>query len=361
MSDCPICGRRAQPLFTLRNAPRLQNVLFDSESDAKSVARGDYGFEFCPRCIHGFNPRFQADEIEYDTSYDNDQSASKKYRSHVEWVVRHLATHCGLGSGSKVLEIGCGNGFLLSRLHRRTRAQIAGYDPAYNGKYGDPSFFKREYFRPKKGKTWDLVILRHCLDSFTDPEPILRAVRAAVGTSGRLYVESADLDYILDAGDFSLFYHECARYFSKNSLAAYLGAAGFVLESVVPSFGGQYFSAVFRAVPDPKSVMRIPRRLKEGLKGAKRALIWGVSGRAVTILSHLSLGPDVVAFGVDIAKAKQGRHIPVTGQRILSPEEAVAFDPDLVVVCNALYADEIRQKFPISRTRRFLTLTDADA
>jgi hypothetical protein len=35
----------------------------------------------------------------------------------------------------------------------------------------------------------------------------------------------------------------------------------------------------------------------------------------------------------------------VTGQRVLSPAEAVAFGPDLVIAANEVYAAEIRQQF----------------
>ncbi|MBK9578065.1 MAG: methyltransferase domain-containing protein [Fibrobacterota bacterium] len=354
---CPLCGKDSKPLFTLRNSPRLQNVLFDSEGQAKAVAHGDYDFRLCPTCVHGFNPGFQSEDIEYDTDYDNDQSASPRYRAHVEWVVDHLTDACDLTARSRVLEIGCGNGYLLSRIAEKTGSVIDGFDPAYNGRYGDPSRFSREYFQPTADRSWDLVILRHCLDSFTDPGPIVEAAAKALGTSGRLYVESADLDYILREGDFSLFYHECARYFSKTSLAIYLAQQGLVAESSNSSFGGQYFSCVFRPIPDPSLVASSPERILRNLTGFRKILIWGISGRAITILSHLALGKEVVAFGVDIAQAKHGRHIPVTGQKILSPQEASEFQPDLVLIPNRNYEDEIRPFFP--STTRFLTLQDA--
>ena len=63
------------------------------------------------------------------------------------------------------------------------------------------------------------------------------------------------------------------------------------------------------------------------------------------MLSHMGWDGRVVAFGVDIDPEKQGLFLPVTGQRVLSPAEAVAFVPDLVIVANELYAAEIRQQF----------------
>jgi hypothetical protein len=61
-----------------------------------------------------------------------------------------------------------------------------------------------------------------------------------------------------------------------------------------------------------------------------------------------------VQFGVDIAKDKQGKFIPVTGQLIISPEQAISFGADLIIVANANYLDEI--KGTLSYKGKFLTL-----
>jgi hypothetical protein len=270
--------------------------------------------------------------------------------------VEHLVARCGLGPQSRVLEVGCGSGYFLAQLAARCGAQVRGYDPAYQGRYGDPATIRREYFQPTPGETYDLILLRHCLDGFTDPDAVLQAVRPALRPSGRLYVESADLDYILRGADFSLFFHEYARYFSRTSLAVFLGRHGLTLDSAETAFGGQYYACLFRPAPRPEALADTPKRLEAALAGAQKVLVWGVSGRAVTILSHLGLGTDRVAHAVDIAPVKQGHFIPVTGQRILSPEEAVAYGPDLVIIPNRNYEDEIRPLFPPAT--RFLTLQE---
>lgn len=356
---CPLCGRATQPLFRLHDSPHLQNVFFDTREEALATPRGDFGFRYCGGCHHGFNPEFRADLVAYDPSYNNDQTSSSGYRGHIEAVIDHLVEHGALGAQSRVLEVGCGNGYFLSRVEARTGIEAHGFDPAYNGQFGQPARIRREGFRPVAGEIFDLVILRHCLDAFTDPDSILRAVVQALGPAGQLYVESADLDHILRAADFSLFFHEYARYFSKTSLAVYLGQHGLVLDSARPSFGGQYYSCLFRPAPGTTRLSAAPGRIGAALDGFQKILIWGVSGRAVTILTHLSLGTDRVACAVDIAPAKQGRYLPVTGQRVLSPAEAVAFQPDLVLIPNRNYENEIRPLFPTAT--RILTLHDASS
>ena len=78
----------------------------------------------------------------------------------------------------------------------------------------------------------------------------------------------------------------------------------------------------------------------------KKVVIWGASGRCISVLCHLGWDSEVIAFAVDIDPEKQGLFLPVTGQQILSPAEVIAYRPDLVVVANEVYASEIRKQFP---------------
>ena len=85
-----------------------------------------------------------------------------------------------------------------------------------------------------------------------------------------------------------------------------------------------------------------------------KVVIWGISGRAITLLNHCSWDEKQVQFGIDIDKDKQGKYIPVTGQLIISPEQATSFEPDLVIIANANYLEEIRSDFHFKS--KFLTM-----
>ena len=50
---------------------------------------------------------------------------------------------------------------------------------------------------------------------------------------------------------------------------------------------------------------------------------------------------DVVTRVVDINPHKQGKHLAGTGQRIVAPAALADDPPDLVVVMNPIYRDEI--------------------
>ena len=72
----------------------------------------------------------------------------------------------------------------------------------------------------------------------------------------------------------------------------------------------------------------------------KTVVVWGSGGKGITFLSSL---PDagIIDYVVDVNPDRQQRYIPMTGQEIIGPHRLTEIRPDLVIVTNALYQDEI--------------------
>jgi hypothetical protein len=47
---------------------------------------------------------------------------------------------------------------------------------------------------------------------------------------------------------------------------------------------------------------------------------------------------------VEINPARQGKHIPGTGALVVSPQSLLGYRPDVVILTNATYANEIKQQ-----------------
>jgi hypothetical protein len=58
----------------VRNSPLLQNVLYETEAEAKAAHTVTADFWVCETCLCLFNPRFE--EAAYSGQYNNDQSLS---------------------------------------------------------------------------------------------------------------------------------------------------------------------------------------------------------------------------------------------------------------------------------------------
>lgn len=78
-----------------------------------------------------------------------------------------------------------------------------------------------------------------------------------------------------------------------------------------------------------------------GAAGAnRRVVLWGSGSKAVSFLTTLDLG-DAIQYAVDINPYRHGHFLPATGQEIVAPAFLAEYRPDLVVIMNAVYRDEI--------------------
>jgi hypothetical protein len=74
----------------------------------------------------------------------------------------------------------------------------------------------------------------------------------------------------------------------------------------------------------------------------KRVVIWGTGSKGVTLLNVLNCG-DIINYAVDINPRKKGMYVPGTGQKIVPPEFLQDYKPDVVIIMNSIYKDEIQQ------------------
>jgi len=342
---CAICGStHIRPYFHLRNSPRLQNVLYDSAAAAQAVEATDALFWVCESCLYLFNPGFR--EAEYSAEYNNDQSHSQAYRAHLGEVVELLRRH--LQPAQRVVEIGCGNGLVLSMLSDAGFARVEGFDPAHAGSL---PYVRAEYWRAGGGN-FDALILRHTLEGLADYRPLLNAALAELSANGVVYLELTNARSILERANTVLLYHEYPQYFSEIAIGRLLADAGFYIHEFRQFAGGELLGIIARRIH-----LRAPRdadMTRLGVFG--NACIWGVAGRTIHFLTHNSIGPGQVRFAVDVDPRKQGRFIPRTGQQIVSPEECVRRRPDAVIVLNERYVREVAAQFPYAIT----ILTDRD-
>jgi hypothetical protein len=289
-----------------------------------------------------FNPDFQEDMCDYTKGYNNNQLESPHYKRYIEETADKLIEICRLHKDSNILEIGCGDGYFLSRLREKLQCEkVAGYDLRYAGSFGMEKYVRRKYYTREDFKPYDLIYFRFSIEGLLNFDEIFKNVIDSMHEQSYLYIETPNLDYILRQKNFGSLCHEYARYFSVRSFDRLFAGKGLVIDHVESIFGGMYLFLLGRRTPDLAGAERTYQRQAEALGRFHRAVIWGASGRAVSTLCHLGLGPEKVLCAVDIDPAKQGRFLPFTAQEILAPQEALALDPDLIIVANSNYFEEI--------------------
>lgn len=89
------------------------------------------------------------------------------------------------------------------------------------------------------------------------------------------------------------------------------------------------------------------RRWLLDARGADRVVLgYGAASRAVPLLNHAGIGPDLLAAVADASPPKQGRRFPGVGVPIIAPDEILARRPDEIVLFVPDMLDEMRQRFP---------------
>lgn len=331
-------------IFTGSGYPALQNRTFASPSEALESAIGEIALRQDPRTGIVHNAAFEPEIVDYDSGYDNEQGHSAVFRNHLSAVADHIAREF---AGKSILEVGCGKGLFLKLLRERA-FHVTGVDPSYTGE--DPAIV-RDFYSPSLDLRADAIVLRHVLEHIPEPIAFLNMLRTANG-GGLIYIEVPCLEWIAEKKAWFDIFYEHVNYFRLGNLTAMFGR---VLKAE-HIFGGQYIGifadlATLRLPPITwTDRFRLPERFTDGIDEAAAVLrdtsyaIWGGASKGVIFSLLMKQRGAAPRVAIDVNPAKQGRYMPVSGVRILSPDAGLSALPEgsTVVVMNDNYIDEIR-------------------
>ncbi len=387
MSDagdrCPLCGDVGLPFVRREGVPVHQNQLCTTAEEARAVVVGDLRICHCGTCDFVWNAAFDADRLSYHHAYDNTQTCSPRFVDHLESVVALLVDERGV-RGSRIVEVGCGNGEFLRRLVLADPQNTGrGFDPSYRGPSHDLEGrlrFERSFFGPEEAtRTADLVVSRHVIEHVDEPLAMLELMRGAIASAHdpRLFLETPDVAWILERRVVWDFFYEHCSYFTPRSVDFAAQRAGLELVGVDFVFGGQYLWAQARpgqrVTPRPAASLRpaaeeferAERELWERLGDQLAELaahgpvaVWGAGAKGVTFVNQLDPAGELLACVVDLNPAKQGGFLPKTGHPILSPEELEEQGIASAVLLNPNYEQEIREMLAGTHSSVNLVLTD---
>lgn len=374
---CPSCGSRLLVrLLNQRAVPVHTSTLLSSRSEAIAYPRADLSLDVCRACGLISNSAFDARRHDYSQSYVEVQSFSPRFRAYSSELADQLVERHALADRD-VFEIGSGRGEFLKELVRRTRGRGFAVDPSYrDGDLGpeladritiESTFFAADEVPPHVGA----VVCRHTLEHVHDVAAFLREVRAGLerASAAVAVFEVPDTRRVLEEGAFWDLYYEHCSYFTSGSLARAFRAAGLAPNRLEQTFDDQYLLITATTahgqssepLPEEDTAAEIAalaerfatafdeaRRYWQGkLRAARgrgaRTVVWGAGSKGVAFLALLSVA-DEVEYAVDVNPDKHGMFMPGTGHEIVSPDRLADLPPDLVVVMNPAYADEIARE-----------------
>ena len=375
VDQCQACGATALDIFyTARNVPVHSCLMLPTRERAVAFPTGDIELAFCKDCGFIGNTKFDIAMNRYSADYEETQGFSPRFRKFLGELCDDQIEEHGLKAGMSLLEIGCGKGEYLVSLCERSGARGIGFDPSYHPERtespaADRIEFVRDLYGPKYAHvTADYISCRHTLEHIGPVHEFMTLIRRTIGNRKdvRVFFELPDMERVLAEGVFWDIYYEHCTYFTRGSLARLFRATGFDVTSLYKVYDGQYL--VVNAVPaDGPTTARLPeeddlvhtaalvdqfrdtvsKRIRELSEAARRwqaegkkLAIWGSGSKCVALLSALggNAAPDAI---VDVNPHKYGKFLAGTGYEIRNPDVLATIKPDVVMIMNSIYTDEI--------------------
>jgi hypothetical protein len=216
----------------------------------------------------------------------------------------------------------------------------------------------------------DFVCCKMTLEHIQPTADFIGLLRQALANRPEtvVFFQVPDVTRILHEIAFWDIYYEHCSYFSPASLTHLFRQYGFTVLHLEKDYAGQYLMIearldaspnaplrhqetvaddLTRAVADftqhyPARLTTWKHRLQELHRRGQRVVIWGGGSKGVAFLTTLQLHNEI-AYVVDINPYKHGTYMAGTGQEIVGPDFLRHYQPDVVLIMNPIYGEEIRQ------------------
>jgi SAM-dependent methyltransferase len=355
---CRLCGYTsmipAENLaFEMRNMPSGNHRLL-SEGELEFDDPIDLKVFCCQSCGFVSVPMELAEN--YYEGYVNVPSTSVQSQEFQLEQATEFVHRFGL-QGSKVLEVGCGDGYFLKSL----------VDLGVNGYGLEPSSVQRGHAEARdlnveggilaEGRIlpnapFDAFVTRQVFEHVEDMRDFLLTIRLNLRVGGVGLIEVPNLSILAQQERFFDFIPEHVNYFTPNTLGLALQFSGFSVVDVVEVQDGESLRAIVKW-EGHESYSRLPARietLREQLDNFldicdsenKTVAIWGAGGKGLSMMAVCNLSR--IKLLVDSDAGKIGRYTPIKHIRVEAPAALKENKIDVVVVMAPVYEKEIARR-----------------
>jgi SAM-dependent methyltransferase len=361
--------------YSTDNIPVHSVRLLWSRDEALHFPTGKMDLAHCSACGFIRNLSYDPNMQDYSAEYESTQAYSPTFTAFARRLAQSLVDRYDLYD-KDLVEIGCGQGEFLTLLCELGGNRGIGFDPAYDPARPvvSPSQSVRvipDYYSDAyTGIKADFVCCKMTLEHIRDVGDFVATVRKAVGDNPAttVFFQVPDVTRVLEEFAFWDIYYEHCSYFSLGSIARLFRAKGFEVLDLWRDYGDQYLMIDARPASQPtqpslpqeddlpalaaqvkkfrESVPSILDTWKQTVRGAvaqgQKVVLWGSGSKGVAFLTTLGLCNEI-AYTVDINPNKRSTYMAGTGQSVVLPEFLEEYRPDLVILMNPLYQEEVRQ------------------
>lgn len=353
-SKCLVCnGNNLNIIMSIADQPLSRYGLVKTKDCI--VKRFPIEIARCGSCTHMQNIAFLENSVDYTNQEVKESRVySERMKIFMESQAAFLKSlHKKELFFSQALEIGCGDGYFISQFD--DFARIVGFEPSPEGEMARKRgvFLIDTYFsvdRLEEFVGFDIVIMRQVLEHIGNPRALIREIKKKILKDGLLYLEVPNGAKSYNKSRFHDFYYEHVSYFTKSSLTLLLENENFEVLSCKSDYEEEIITFVARHRGDEvadeftrltEKMKAVQAQVQSWLKERKKIVGWGTAGNGSLFFSLLGITDQEIEYVVDSDARKQGLFLPITKQKVISPNALVQIDPDVVIVLSQFHADEI--------------------
>ncbi len=369
---CPNCGAKEISVFyEVENVPTNSVLLLSTQKEAINFPTGDIHLGICHHCGFFYNTSFNPTLTEYSAKYEATQGYSPTFNKFHKKLAQDLIDKFDLHQKS-IIEIGCDKGDFITMLCEMGNNHGIGFDPAYvpgrhPTKVADQLSFIADYYSEKYADhKADFICCKMTLEHIPETAVFLKTIRRSIGNqNSAVFFQIPNGDYVLDDLAFWDVYYEHCSYFTKGSLAYLFQLTGFDVLDLWTDYDDQYLmiearprqdaATKFTSTGAATTMQKVEqfkagvaqlrsdwqRKLAEIKASNQKFVLWGGGSKGVAFLTTLGLTLDDIQYVVDINPTKTGTFMAGTGQEIVAPEYLKIIRPDVVIIMNPIYTQEI--------------------
>jgi 2-polyprenyl-3-methyl-5-hydroxy-6-metoxy-1,4-benzoquinol methylase len=302
-------------------------------------------------------------------------SFSESWLRHAEAYVGQMTQRLGLDTEALVVEIASNDGYLLQYFKQRGIG-VLGVEPAANvaaaatekGIPSDVAFFGVDTATRlrSEGVAPDLMVANNVLAHVPDINDFVHGFAILLKPEGVVTVEFPHLLRLMQGAQFDTIYHEHFSYLSLHVVQRIFAQHGLRVFDVeqLSTHGGSlrvfacHAAASHRETPALAQVLT--DEVNAGLEGdeayrrfaqlvveaklsllrflidartqGKRVVAYGAPAKGNTLLNYCGVGPELIAFTVDLSPHKQGMFLPGTRIPVRAPKAILREKPDYVLI-----------------------------
>jgi len=391
---CPICKSSNTEIFLDYGQYPYFTVPVDKKDKKKILTKysedqlfSDLKYEACKDCGHVSILNIP-DQETMDDLYSNfysypspmkDEFEPTRDRDFINYFKRFIDPITKENNLSKLLEIGCFDGFVLQNLSQ-INYDVIGCDPSDGADIGKDFGINilKEFFEPKlfinNNITFDIVLSRHLIEHMVEPENFLSNIRSILNPNGMLIIETPNVHQYMRDGRLGVFSLQHITLFSASSLKILLGKCGFKKmkfidqgdnliiiatkgwESSIDSFEGyaKVIQSFHNLVKNNKK--KIYNKIEAYLNKNKTICIWGAGGAGIAALTLYGIPGNEISYFIDSDKNKWGMEYFNYSIPIISPKKAAEINPDLLIISSMYHKSIIDTAKEIGLNKKCIVL-----